>query len=573
MLNARLQSTSTRFLLLIWACFLARGFFYSSLFPLWEGYDEFSHFAYIQYLSNSQDLPIPQQSEVSTEIQDSVQLVPLPWELRGWPSPSLTHDAYWKLPPSARQARESQFAALSPQLAREPASGSAPLFWEAQQPPLYYFLLSGPLRLMSTIGLAGRVISMRYLSVAIASLVIPLGFLLARSVLADDQLALGVIALIAALPELLIETSRVGNDSLSIPLYTLLVLLTVKLLDESGKARYAWASGVALGCGLLTKEYFFTCLPVLTLAFAWMCWRAKEHRYQILFHGLLLGAIAAILSGWWIVRNYRYTGMWLWQPGEDPARKVPTLAVLRRAPEVDWHNVVHDVFTSHIWFGNWSFLHIRGWMYTVLWYGVMLVAVGLVVYARRAWRGSAMRDYSAVSQPIHAAVLIVFYGFFCIGLAYHAVLTFILFHASTSIGWYLYCTVVVEVLLVAIGLLTLFQKAGRQWVLPTITALFALLELYATHFLLIPYYSGLIAHSPDGALATFHVRMLKSVGFFSVVKRLVVNKPSSLNTPVFLLQWVLFVGATVGLVFISTYVTLRSRRARQAPLVGSPSGA
>jgi 4-amino-4-deoxy-L-arabinose transferase-like glycosyltransferase len=556
MLNGRLRSISTHFLLLIWACFLARGFFYSSLFPLWEGYDEFSHFAYIQYLSNSQGLPIPQQSEVSTEIQDSLRLVPLPWELRGWSSPSLTHDAYWKLPPNVRQSRESQFAALSPQLAHEPATGSALLFWEAQQPPLYYLLLSAPFRLMSTMGLAGRVVSMRYLSVAIASLVIPLGFLLARWVLADDQLALGVIALIAAMPELLIETSRVGNDSLSIPLYTLLVFFTVKLFDEPGRARYAWASGVVLGCGLLTKEYFFTCLPVLTLVFAWMCWRAREHRYRIVFHGLLLGAIAAMISGWWIVRNYQYTGMWLWQPGEDPARKVPILAVLRRASEVDWHNVVHDVFTSHIWFGNWSFLHVRGWMYTVLWYGAMLVAIGLVVYAWRVWQGSAMRDHSSISRPVHTALLMLFYFFFCLGLAYHAVLTFILFHASTSIGWYLYCTVAIEILLVAIGLLALFQETGRQWFLPTITALFALLELYATHFLLVPYYAGLIAHTSDGALATFHVSLFRSVGFQSVIKRLLINKPSGLNTPIFLTQWVLFIAATVGLVLISAYVTL-----------------
>src|SRR2546427_2323921 len=133
-MNGTPQSSSTRLLFLIWVCFLVRGFFYSSLFPLWEGYDEFSHFAYIQYLSNSQGLPIPQQSEVSTEIQESVRLVPLPWELREWPSPSLTHDAYWKLPPNVREARQSQFAALSPQLARESATGSALLFWEAQQP-------------------------------------------------------------------------------------------------------------------------------------------------------------------------------------------------------------------------------------------------------------------------------------------------------------------------------------------------------------------------------------------------------------------------------------------------------
>jgi len=559
MLKLTLQSTSTRFVFLIWACFLVRGFFYSSLFPLWEGYDEFSHFAYIQHLSNCHCLPIPQQSEVSTEIQESLRLVPLPWELRDMPSPSLTHDAYWNLSSDVRNDRRNQFANLSPQLAHETATGTAPLFWEAQQPPLYYLLLLGPFRLMSTIGLAGRVLAIRYLSVAIASVVIPLAFRLASWVLADDQLALGVIAVIAAMPELLIETSRVGNDSLSIPLYTLLVLFTVKLIDEPGNAQYVWATGVALGCGLLTKEYFFTCLPVLTAVFAWLCWRAKERRVQIILHGLQLGSIALVISGWWILRNYRYTGMWLWQPGEDPARKVPILTLLRRASEVDWHNVVHDIFTSHIWFGNWSFLHVRGWMYTVMWYGTVLAAIGLVVYAGRAWRGRAIRDFSGVSTPAHTGLLALFYGFFCLGLSYHAVLTFILFHVSTSIGWYLYCTVAVEIVLATIGFLAIFQKAGRYWILPTITALFALLELYATHFLLIPYYSGLIAHRPDGSLTTFHVGMLNHARFLPVIKRLLVNKPHSVNTPMLLIQWMLFIAGTVGLVVVSAYVSRKPK--------------
>ncbi len=399
-------------------------------------------------------------------------------------------------------------------------------------------------------GLAGRVLCMRYLSVAITSLVIPLGFSLARLILADEQLALGVIALITAMPELMIDISRVGNDSLSIPLYTLLVFFTAKLLEEPGNARYAWASGLVLGCGLLTKEYFISCLPVLALTFAWIYWRAKEHRRQIVFNGLLLGALATTTFGWWLLRNYHYTGMWLWQPGADAARKVPILTVLRRAPEVEWKNVVHDVFTSHIWFGNWSFLHVRGWMYTVMWYGATIAAIGLIVYA---WRGPAMRG-SGASQPVQTAMLIFYYGSFCFALGYHAILTFILFNSSTSIGWYLYCTVVVEVLLVTIGLLAIFGKLGRRWILPTLTALFVTLELYATHFLLIPYYSGLIAHGPDGTMATFHVGMILAIGLSSLVRRLLANKPSGLNPPLLFVQWMFFIVATLGLVFVSVYV-------------------
>ncbi|PYS25341.1 MAG: hypothetical protein DMG11_23080 [Acidobacteria bacterium] len=35
----------------IWVIFLCKGIFYSLLFPIWEGFDEYAHFAFIQYLA------------------------------------------------------------------------------------------------------------------------------------------------------------------------------------------------------------------------------------------------------------------------------------------------------------------------------------------------------------------------------------------------------------------------------------------------------------------------------------------------------------------------------------------
>lgn len=35
-------------LVTLWTCFLLRGFFYCSFLPIWEGYDEWAHFAFVQ---------------------------------------------------------------------------------------------------------------------------------------------------------------------------------------------------------------------------------------------------------------------------------------------------------------------------------------------------------------------------------------------------------------------------------------------------------------------------------------------------------------------------------------------
>jgi len=61
--------------------FLARGLFYVSVLPMWEGFDEYGHFGFVDYLSATGKLPEPAE-RVSAEINRSLDLVPLPWTLR-----------------------------------------------------------------------------------------------------------------------------------------------------------------------------------------------------------------------------------------------------------------------------------------------------------------------------------------------------------------------------------------------------------------------------------------------------------------------------------------------------------
>ncbi len=66
-------------LALIWACFLARGLFYCSFLPLWEGYDEWAHFSYMERLVTAGDVLVGREVPVSQEVEASLQLAPLPW--------------------------------------------------------------------------------------------------------------------------------------------------------------------------------------------------------------------------------------------------------------------------------------------------------------------------------------------------------------------------------------------------------------------------------------------------------------------------------------------------------------
>src|SRR5260370_1760552 len=131
-------------LVLMWCVFVARGVFYPTVIPVWEGYDEPFHFAFVQCLVTSNRLPIP-TTLVSREIQASFYSLPLPWTLQNLTrdNPIFTHDSFWKLERQQRENLQRQFLQIPKQWAKE--SATQPISnYESQQPPLYYLLLSVP---------------------------------------------------------------------------------------------------------------------------------------------------------------------------------------------------------------------------------------------------------------------------------------------------------------------------------------------------------------------------------------------------------------------------------------------
>jgi hypothetical protein len=491
-----------RFVWLIWMCFLARGAFYTVLLPLWEGFDEWAHFAYAQQLASGGGLPVPGRTVVSREVAESLRLTPLPHGQDKLDTRRQSHDIYWKLPQAEREDLRRRLLALPREWARQPAAGP-PLNYEAQQPPLYYLLMAPIQWAAGGASLPTRVLLMRLASLFLTSLTIPLAFAAGRRVLANEGAAAGVAALIACMPGFLMIGGRVTNDGVSAVIFA--ALLWAVLREER-----PLLVGVLLGAGLLTKAYFLTAVPAVAAAYAW-----KSRRSSATADAAVAFMTAGVISGWWYWRNHVLTGSWSGLQ-QVVARSDLTLWTLAgRIPEVHWLRFFDVAFLSHIWIGNWSFLLVRAWMYRVFACVVLAAAAGLVV-----------RFLREKSDRTNLSVLAGFYVFFWLGLCYHE-LTFSVLGLSTSTGWHVYAVVVAEALLATLGLMTLCPAGRRDWVLPAGTALFVLLDLYTTHFLLLPYYTGLTAHRADGALATFHLSQLGDGGFSLMMSRLMLPAPAA----------------------------------------------
>lgn len=544
--------TTRRWLLLIWVCFLLRGVFYASLLPLWEGFDEYSHVAFLQFLAHRTDLPDPKQTRLSREVEESLALVPLPWTHRHRTAPYVVHDTYWLLPADERERRQAELLSL-PRGWAQVSAETGPRLWEAQQPPLYYWLFAWPLRLLEPTSLPTRVFLLRYLNVLLASLVIPIGFLVARRVFGDDAPALGALALLTAMPELMINLGRVSNEGLAIVLFTSLVLASLRFAEEpAARFRGLWL-GVLLGLGLLTKAYFLAAVPAVVVVLAWALWRKPvERRRGALQAAWGLGG-AFLLAGWWYARNLLHTGSVAGIPEEAPLRDTSWWTLAQQVLAVDWRNALDSILGSHIWIGGWSFLQVRAWIYHLFELLVLLAALGLAALGWRLWRRGA-EGVPWIGRVEDTVVLGAFYGFFWLALACHAFLLFTYRGLSTSTGWYLYAVVVPEVVLATLGLWQCVPGPWRRWVLPVGTSLFVLLDLYSTHFLLLPYYTGLIAHKPGGGLASFYPLRVGMEGWQTMLLRLQANKPPFLSPPAVLLAWAGFLAATSVLILLGLRV-------------------
>ena len=529
----------------IWLYFLIRAAFYASVIPIWEGYDEWSHFAYIEHVVAHSELPVAANTRVSREIERSLQLMPLPWAAKDSTSKHIHHDEYWKAPDQKRLLLRDALHSIPPDWRVQPDLNGR-LLYEAQQPPLYYWLMSIPLRATRNATLVERVYLVRYLSVAVASLLIPIGFLVARRVFGRDDLALAVAAFMAAMPGLMIDICRVGNESFAIVLFSMLVLFLLRYFDPGGGTREALVVGFIAGLGLLAKAYFLTALPAIALILAVKFWRAPYQRRWIACHLLLIAGTATIISGWWYYRNWATTGFWSGEQQEAILKSLSLWEVLRHASRVDWASAADSAFFSYIWFGAWSFLQMRWWIYHLFRFLCYAGVIGLLLMFLRPSRRRAT-EYAVDRASLF--VLLCLVSFFIVGLGYHVLVTFVANGLSATCGWYGYALVVAECILMATGWMSLGPRKSGKHIMTGVIAAFVLLDFYGMHFLMIPYYSGIIEHTPAGALQTLHVRQLWETGLGPIAERIAANKPALLTPAMLIALWISYLICTLRLPF------------------------
>lgn len=264
-----------RWLIVIWLCFIVRGLLYCSVWPMWEGVDEWAHFGVMQEMSMTGHPVINRNTPVSKEVSSSFQLAALPRGMANVLPPAVTREEYWNLPIEERARRETALQALTTKSATDPSNVRLPAY-EASQPPLYYWLMAIVLRVLGNATLVDQVWSVRIAGFAIGSLSIPIGFILSRKIFGNESIALALTSLVVLMPGLAINLARVSNEPLGVAVGALLLLAVCRWIEQPQSQSRSFGVGVTLGLGLLTKAYFLTAAPALLLLHFGIIWRNRN---------------------------------------------------------------------------------------------------------------------------------------------------------------------------------------------------------------------------------------------------------------------------------------------------------
>ena len=249
--------------------------------------------------------------------------------------------------------------------------------------------------------------------------------------------------------------------------------------------------------------------------------------------------MAILASFWWYRFIHQVTGDFTGQIQSVAVVGFPWQERLRVAWRLNWLAALDTAMFSHIWFGGWSFLQVRSWIYH-LFYAVGLVsAAGVMVLLLRR------RGLAPAAGRTSLFMLALLEACFCASLAYQVTLAQIVYGKPMTNGWYLYCLVFAEIVLVCAGLMALLPRRRRIWAPVGLVGLFVALDVYGMNFILIPYYLGLIGHSAAGRLQTFHVSQFWQAGLPEISSRLLLNRPYLTAPAEFAALWVLYLAATL----------------------------
>ncbi|HWL94544.1 MAG TPA: hypothetical protein VNT79_13550 [Phycisphaerae bacterium] len=498
-----------RFCALLATLFLARGLFVMSVLPPYEGWDEYQHIAYLEYLVDHKQLPVLGESRVPVSLYP--ELVRFPHSPFGAEQVrrigGVSYDEFWKLagPPAVR------------------GDVKPLLIYQSQQAPLYYRLVA-PLydRLRTGTGMLGAITGLRLLNVGFGAIALGAALWSIGMLFRPGPHRYIVGLLIATQPLYLINVARVANDALALMLGSVAIAVLISM-----NAKWAWhasvIAGSALGLAILSKANVLGLAPFVLCAFA-LAWAGRRLTWRASLAGavICLAICGAITYRYFSYNLERFDMLSPLQEAVENVRRGRQMSLWQAAGEMDWRrDFFMRLFRQSLWRGGWSMLGLDG---QVLGVNRPLVKIhGMIVVIAMAagcsgwifakvtaslglgtWKGRrlarapdatpsrALRagNGSPLHDRVHVALIWAMFLSMLAGLSYHALQSQMAVGDVGTNAWYAAVIFPWLLAVIYVGLTTLPWPRAAQGLAGIFLLNQVIAELYGTLFIMPPAYTG-----------------------------------------------------------------------------------
>jgi hypothetical protein len=337
-----------RFCALLGIFIITRGILYMCILPPFEGWDEYQHIAYIQYLIEENKPPVMDRAWVSRKLLARLTTYPQP--------------RYMVDQTVATGARDyASFFNSASEIVHHRHHPDIPLY-QAQHGSLYYqlvrplFILSGGIN-----DLSQSTAVLRFVNLMFAAFALMACFWFIRRVTDDSARAALLMIVLASQPLYLMNACRVANDALAVALGTPVIIIALEKNWYDRKLLILLIS-IFLGLGIWVK---MTNLPLglfvlLTLILGLL--KKAISLKRLLAVGWAVVLISMVTSSPNIIFNLRQYGTIL-PMKEVMLNQTKAKGVSEAAAAISELNILkklRKIWTRHsTWTGGWSYLSVK----------------------------------------------------------------------------------------------------------------------------------------------------------------------------------------------------------------------
>ena len=463
--------------LLLLGLVLCRGVAALCVMPPFEGWDEYEHLGYVEYVRETRRRPVLGEAVVPPALAQAALTFPHPPDVaRGVLGPyrALDYAAFW----SRRDP---------PDLASAVGGGGA--LYQAQHGPLFYRLVAPAFAWFGGVNdLRASVAGLRLVNLGLTVAAVGVFLAVSRRVFMRTRDAALAALPLAAHPLFLLNGTRVANDAAGLLLATIAVGLGFGLALGRRPTAWAWPLGVAAGLAAAVKATNLALLPFLAV-----CWVAGARGASVRAR---VGSALLLAAGWLLPMagdlqfNLAHYGVPTAMQEAVANRRAgrSTADLVRAARSIPWESTLRRLWVRELYFkGGWSFLRTHPALTQGYQAAVTVGLVGWGVLGLRRLTGR--RDPVFVAPAIGGLMGMVVVGY-TVALAYHMVQSKVAWGEPTTCAWYACAGLPWFLALVVVGGFAWVPSRLRAAVPLAVAAVCLAGEFVGAYGQMVPTYSG-----------------------------------------------------------------------------------